>query len=161
MVDWIEFDTARSIVEYGPGTGVVTDFILSRLRPGSVFFSIERNPKLAAVLRRRHPGLNLVEDSAANINTICRRHGVDGVDAVLSGLPWASFPESLQVEILDATFRAMKPRAQFVTFAYQLGMLTKAGRRFRKLISSRFSEVTPSDIVWRNLPPAFVYRCRK
>jgi phospholipid N-methyltransferase len=35
------------------------------------------------------------------------------------------------------------------------------GRRFRRLLEANFSRVIATEIVWRNLPPAFVYRCEK
>ena len=36
-----------------------------------------------------------------------------------------------------------------------------AGRRFRGQLNESFSHVESSPTVWRNLPPAFVYRCRR
>ena len=57
--------------------------------------------------------------------------------------------------------RVLKPGGQFVTFAYLQGLLLPAGRRFRAKLKRSFSDVTKSKIVWRNLPPAFVYRCRR
>ena len=41
------------------------------------------------------------------------------------------------------------------------GVLLPAGQRFKKRLHASFSEVTTSPGVWMNLPPAFVYRCRK
>ena len=49
----------------------------------------------------------------------------------------------------------------FATFAYLQGLMLPAGIRFRKLLNELFSEVTTSRVVWKNLPPALVYRCRK
>jgi phospholipid N-methyltransferase len=55
----------------------------------------------------------------------------------------------------------LPPGGQFVTFAYLQGLLIPAGRRFGKLLGDYFSEVRKSPTVWRNTPPAFVYRCRR
>jgi phospholipid N-methyltransferase len=78
---------------------------------------------------------------------------------VLSGLPWASFPEELQLKLMDAVCEALAPKGVFATFAYLQGTLLPAGKRFGKTLESRFSEVRKSPVVWRNLPPAFVYKC--
>jgi phospholipid N-methyltransferase len=81
------------------------------------------------------------------------------LDAVVSGLPWASFPESLQIEILDSMMQVLRPGGQFATFAYLQGLLLPAAKRFRKQLDKYFSKIELSPTVWRNLPPAFVYRC--
>ena len=80
-------------------------------------------------------------------------------DAATSGKPWAVFPENLQRDLLSALKTVLKPGGQFCTFAYLQGMILPAAQRFRKLLNEELSEVHISRIVWRNLPPAFVYRC--
>jgi phospholipid N-methyltransferase len=49
----------------------------------------------------------------------------------------------------------------FTTFAYIQGVFIPSARRFRKFLSESFSSVETSRVIWSNLPPAFVYRCRK
>jgi phosphatidylethanolamine/phosphatidyl-N-methylethanolamine N-methyltransferase len=161
MVEWLDLEHAQAVVEIGPGTGAVTGLLLRRLRPQTRFFAIELNPAMAGVLREQYPGLDLTEDSAANIGAQCRRRGIGALDCVVSGLPWASFSPELQTEVLGAVTAALRPGGQFVTFAYQVGTLLPAGRRFSKRLPEFFSSVSRSRIVWRNLPPAFVYRCVK
>jgi phosphatidylethanolamine/phosphatidyl-N-methylethanolamine N-methyltransferase len=80
---------------------------------------------------------------------------------MISGLPWAAFPLALQEEVLDAVVAALRPGGRFTTFAYLQGTLLPAGRRFRRRLDEHFCEVRRSPVVWRNFPPAFVYRCRK
>jgi phosphatidylethanolamine/phosphatidyl-N-methylethanolamine N-methyltransferase len=60
---------------------------------------------------------------------------------------------------LDEMMKALKPGGRFVTFAYLHGLLLPSAQRFADLLPQYFSSVTKSDIVWLNLPPAFVYRC--
>jgi phospholipid N-methyltransferase len=40
-------------------------------------------------------------------------------------------------------------------------MTLGAARRFRRRLRDTFDEVLVSATVWRNLPPAFVYVCRR
>ncbi|SMP63929.1 Phospholipid N-methyltransferase [Neorhodopirellula lusitana] len=161
MVDWFDWDTARNVVEYGPGTGVFTEGVVNRLHTDAKFFAIERSGELAALTRERCPGVDVHEESAADIARLCETAGMEQLDAIICGLPWASFPESLQTSILDATLRVLKPGGQFATFAYWQGVVLPAGMRFSKRLRSSFATVERSPTVWRNLPPAFVYRCVK
>lgn len=161
MTDWFDWETARTVVEYGPGTGVFTDAILSRRHPDARFFAIEKSPELAELCRRRCPTADVVVGDVASIDVFCRERVIDDVDAIVCGLPWASFSASLQEEILQATLRVLRPGGQFATFAYWQGVALPAGLRFSRRLRRSFQTVERSPTAWRNLPPAFVYRCRK
>jgi phosphatidylethanolamine/phosphatidyl-N-methylethanolamine N-methyltransferase len=159
MVGSIDWQAARSIVEYGPGTGVFTAAILEQLQPGAQFFAIERSPDMVRAARERCPAGDIVEDSVTNVASLCASRGISQIDAIVCGLPWASFSESLQAEIMEAMFSVLRPGGQFATFAYLQGLALPAGRRFSHHLDKHFSVVKKSPTVWRNLPPAFVYRC--
>lgn len=161
MTEWIDWDDAKAVVEYGPGTGVFTQSIIQKLKPDARFFAIERSAELASATRERCPGVTVFEDSAANVAELCQRHEVNQVDAIICGLPWAAFSDSLQSEIMDAMMGVLRPGGQFATFAYWQGVVLPAGRRFSGRLHSTFSSVERSPTAWLNLPPAFVYRCRK
>ena len=159
MVDGIDWSSARSVVEYGPGTGVFTTAILTRLHDEAKFFAIERSPGMVRSARLRCPGADIVEDSVTNVAQLCSERSISEVDAIVCGLPWASFSEALQKEVMEAMFGVLKPGGQFATFAYLQGLALPAGRRFALHLTKHFSVVEKSPTVWRNLPPAFVYRC--
>src|SRR4029453_4031671 len=106
------------VLEYGPGTGVFTEFILRELKPETKFAAIELNPHFAQIFRSRYPRVRLFQDSAVNVGAICQRAGIQAVDCIVSGLPWATFPESLQVKCLDEMMKVLKPGGCFVTFTY-------------------------------------------
>lgn len=161
MVEWIDWGEVSAVVEYGPGTGIFTERILSEIEPGTRFFGIELNPNFFAAVQRRFPGVQFYNDSVENVETLCGRHGIEGVDAIVSGLPWASFSEDAQTKYMEATMRVLRPGGQFVTFAYLQGLALPAGRRFKTKLHELFSSVEYSATVWLNLPPAFVYRCRR
>ena len=161
MVDWIEWDRVEVAVEYGPGKGTITGEILESVRRTATFFAVERNPFFAASFRKKFPDVTLYEDSVENIAAICVEHGVSKIDCVISGLPWASFSDEQQDHYLDEMLKKMPPGAQFVTYAYVIGLPLSSGRRFRERLDDRFTSVETSEIVWKNFPPAVVYRCRK
>lgn len=161
MVEWIDWGGVSAVVEYGPGTGIFTERILSEIEPGTRFFGIEMNPNFFAGVQRRFPGVQFYNDSVENVETLCERQGIEGVDAIVCGLPWASFSEDAQAKCMDATMRVLRPGGQFVTFAYSHGLALPAGRRFKRKLHELFGSVEYSATVWLNLPPAFVYRCRR
>lgn len=158
-VQWIDWEHAQNVVEFGPGTGVFTQAVVEHLRGDAKFFAIERSAELVAATRQRCPGVKVVEDSATNVVELCRRESIEKVDAIICGLPWASFSDSLQTEIMDAMLEVLPPGGQFATFAYWQGVVLPAGMRFSRRLRDTFSSVERSHTVWRNLPPAFVYRC--
>ncbi|MDR1535890.1 MAG: ribosomal RNA adenine dimethylase domain-containing protein [Planctomycetota bacterium] len=159
MLECARLEPDSVVAEFGPGTGAFTEGILRALSPAQKFFAIEANPDFAAGLRRRFPELSLHQGCASEIGECCRREGVDRVDRVISGLPWAVFPDDLRDGILGAMLRIMPKGGIFVTFAYLQGLLLPAGRRFRRELDRRFSRIEKSGVVWRNLPPAIVYQC--
>lgn len=161
MVEDMGISEAETVVELGPGTGVFTELIQSRLRPDARFLCFEINPEMAEELRRRFPRVHVVNDSVENLERYLRAEGRSAVDAAISGLPWAAFSPSRQARLLDATVEPLRAGGRFATFAYSHAAWLPQARRFRELLDSRFSEVETSKVVWRNLPPAFVYRCRK
>lgn len=161
MVEWIDWPNVRAVVEYGPGTGVFTEHVAASIAPGTKFLAIEANARFAEALGRRHPEVRVFHDSVANVGTLCRREGIDRVDAIVCGLPWASLTDREQTEFLEATVDVLKPRGQFVTFAYLQGLLLPTAWRFRAKLRAYFSTIERSKTVWRNMPPAFVYRCRR
>jgi len=161
MVQWIDWPNVQAVVEYGPGTGAFTEHILSRIHPGTKFFAIEINPAFVARFAKRYPGVRVYQDSVKNVAALCGQEGIAQVDAIISGLPWASFCDRDQADFLDATAAVLAPGGRFATFAYLQGLLMPAGRRFKSRLRRYFSRIERSKTAWVNLPPAFVYRCRR
>ena len=92
---------------------------------------------------------------------IMEKADIKTLNAIVSGLPWAAFPEKLQLGILNAVVDSLSDGGYFTTFAYLQGLLLPAGQRFKKLLKKSFKEVKISRVVWNNMPPAIVYRCKK
>jgi phospholipid N-methyltransferase len=161
IVGWIDWPKVRAVAEYGAGTGVFTELIRTRVQPGARFFAMDTNPHFVATIQRRLPDIRVYCEDVKNVALLCAQEGIGQLDAIICGLPWASFSNEQQTDLLDATSRVLAARGQFATFAYLQGVLLPSGQRFRRKLRSYFRETTTSSIVWRNVPPAFVYQCRK
>ena len=95
MLAPIDFAAARTIVEFGPGTGALTREIAARLPPQCRYLGIELNPRFIHSLAAAFPRLDFAHGSAADLAQILAA-GRGPVDAIVSGLPWATLPISLQ-----------------------------------------------------------------
>ncbi|MEA3343945.1 MAG: rRNA adenine N-6-methyltransferase family protein [archaeon] len=162
IADTANLSNAQTVVELGPGTGTYTEKILERISDDTVFFSLEINPFFVKEAKKRCPSAIVYQDSAANVNKYLKKHGVDGCDCIISGLPWACFDRELQENLLRAIVDALNPGGEFVASACLPGILfLPTGKRFRNMLGDRFKKVTTSGIVWKNIPPALVYYCKK
>jgi len=159
MMDSFDWDRVRTVVEFGPGTGVFTRAVMQRMHGEARFMAIEQSERLASIARQNCPGAVIRCDTVTNLHRLCDADSIDTIDAVVCGLPWAAFSDSLQREILDVMTARMSPGGTFATFAYLQGVYLPAGRRFSRRLDDYFSTIRRSPTVWRNLPPAFVYRC--
>ncbi len=152
---------AETVVEFGAGTGVFTRLIGERVKGGALVLAFEIDPRLAAELRGEIPGVTIVNDSAERVVEHLRGAGRESADCIVSGLPWALFSSELQKRLLGAVVAALKPGGRFATFAYIPAAWLPTGRRFRRLLHGYFPHVDTTHVVWRNFPPAFVYRCTR
>ena len=161
MIKNINGDNNSYIAEIGPGTGAITKFAIESVSNRNNFFAVEINPEFCTYLKEIYPDIKLYNDSASNLSKILDNMNITKLDVIISGLPWATFQEELQISILEAVSKSLKKGGQFNTFAYLQGLYLPTGIRFRKLLSSYFDEIITSRVVWNNIPPAIVYTCKK
>ena len=137
------------VVEFGPGTGRLTQAILAAgVRPADVSV-FELDADFVQHLRRDFPGIDVFHLGADRADEKVE----PGVGAVVSGLPLLSMPGPVREAIVSAAFRILAPGAPLIQFTYgpnsplPPAMLKRLGLR-----------VEPGRKVWLNLPPARVYR---
>lgn len=159
IVEGCDLHRRETVVELGPGTGAFTGLILDRVRKQSDFFALEINPVNVAELRRRFPRLRVYGDSAENIGSYLSLHERRGADCIISGLAWGNMLPRTQNKIFDAVLDSLAPGGLFTTFAYVHAKWLPTSLRFRKRLFRHFARIETTPIVWRNLPPAFIYRC--
>lgn len=156
VVNSCEFRPGDTVVELGPGTGAFTELLLDRMNGCGQLFAVEISPTNIEVLRQRFPLCRVIHDSAENLP---RHLGQHRADCIISGLAWANMPPRSQDRMLEAIWSSMSPNGQFVAFAYAHAFWMPTSLRFRRLLLRNFARVETTPIVWRNLPPAYVYRC--
>jgi len=163
------------ILEAGPGTGAVTEYIFPKLRPGDRLTLAEIHDGFVAELRRRlesHP------------KWMPYRHQVDvfhgpiqelpkdqKFNAIVCGIPFNSFSPELADEVFGDLFRRLLPGAQLSNFEY-IGIrrvskpFLKPAERQRmhevaKVIKKYVDKYRVKDHrIAFNIPPAVVHHYR-
>jgi phospholipid N-methyltransferase len=148
MLKPVDFSKAKVIVELGAGTGVFTRAILKRMRKDARLFVFEINPAFVNQLKTiKDKRMTLLAKPAEQLS----RH-VPRADAVISALPLMAFPQKSVQKILAEVKKVLTPEGIYVQFQYGIKSL--------KLLKRIFADVT-LDFTPLNVPPAFVYRCKK
>ncbi len=161
MVEPVDFARARVIVEFGAGTGALTKAIVPRLTAEHRYLGIELNAAFVEHLRQEFPKFTFVAASVEDLDKILAEHGIESIDAIICGLPWASLPVTVQERAFGHVSRFLVKDGLFITFAYLQGLPLPAARALRQRLGAMFSKVSRTRIIWGNVPPAFAYVCRK
>ena len=146
-------DTAKVLVELGPGTGGTTRALLRAMDPAARLLAIEVNTRFAELLRRiDDPRLVVHHGDAAEIGTALDRYELPTPDVILSGIPFSTMAKGTGRDILQSVHDSLHPGGLFV--AYQV----------RDRVESLGREVfgrarVQTEIL--NVPPMRVYRWKK
>lgn len=149
------------VVELGPGTGALSGAVAERLPTAGRHIAVELDTGMVEHLRRSMPWLEVIQGDAMQLGQLLQEAGVDSVDAVVSGLPWSLFSGESQTRILDEVGGVLAPGAAFTTIAYAHALGMSGARLFRDRLGRAFDEVVTTRTVWRNVPPARTYVCRR
>lgn len=154
MIKEINFELAKCIVEYGPGTGAFTEKILARAKDDTKIILLEVNEEFYCKLKELYghkKNVIILNESAEKISEIIKKYNIEFVDYIISGLPFASLPEQVSMNILKETSKTIEKRGEFITFQYTL---------FKKNLFKEFFNEIEIDKTFRNLPPAYVLQCK-
>lgn len=154
MLENIDFDKVNVLVEIGPGTGVFTKKVLSRMLPDSVFLVFELNTDFHQELQSKIVDKRVVfiNDSAEKLQDYLDQFSIQKVDVIISSLPLSNFYQRLTLKLLRTFQSCLSDTGKFIQFQYSL--------KQRKELIHVFSKVKISFTLW-NIPPAFVYTCSK
>lgn len=154
MASFIDPRMPGPVVELGPGTGPVTDALVSRGIEQERLVLVEFNPDFAQLLKRRFPRATIVCGDAYDITETLAGVVNERCAGFISGLPLFTKPLEQRLQLLDAAHDLSCPRAPFVQFTYAVVPPMPAR-------SSRY-EAAASERIWKNVPPArvWVYRRR-
>lgn len=159
MLTGCDLAHADTVVELGPGTGAFTGPICDEIGSRTTFIALELDAHHVKRLQRQFPRAAVYHDNAALLPHYLARHEKQKADYIISGLPWASIPSRERERIMTAILASLAPGGVFITFGYFHARLLPGARRFIAQLRQDFLRVERSKLVWRNIPPAYVYRC--
>ena len=152
MVETLAPKAADTVVEIGPGTGPFTQALLDAGVAPSRLILVEFDREFVRHLRRKFPGVTVLEGDAADLPLLLKEEGHDKVSKILSGLPLRSMPAQLRAAISRAMATSLADGGCLVQFSYFLAPpLADAEVRASGLGAIR------ARTVLANFPPAFVW----
>ena len=142
------------VVELGGGTGSITAGLLYSGIPPHQLVVVERDPLLARRLRTRFPGCVVLCGDACRLPELLSSHGVQGpVKAVVSSLPLLAMAPVHRARVVRGVRRLIRGRGPMVQYTY--GMHCPVSARTLARGGVRASRI---QRIWRNVPPASVWR---
>ena len=150
-----------TVLELGPGTGALSDAIHRHLPRGSLHVAVEVDSEMVRYLEAKKPWLRVMHGDAKDLVPLLESIGITQVDAVISSIPWTLLDQQQQQEVLSEAAAALSPQGVFTTVTYLTTLWRANTMAFIRTLRDTFEEVLPRSAVWRNLPPARVYVCRR
>lgn len=164
MVDPLPLKSAKVVVELGSGTGAMTRELLRRLPSDATLLAFEINQRFSDHLRStvHDPRLVLITSSAENIVQELKARGYTHIDAAMSSLALGLMPDEVRLSIMNGLCALLTKSSVFTQFHYVHGLRVENGHLKRLkldvILRHHFTSVR-HKIVFRNIPPAFVFAC--
>ena len=153
MAAYVDPAMPGPIIELGPGTGPVTEALVTRGVDPARLVLVEFNPNFCRLLRERYPTATVVQGDAYGLRHLLTTLVQKPAAAVVSGLPLFTKPLQLRLRLLYEAFALMMPGAPFVQFTYAaVSPIPKSHGSVKAQASER---------IWMNIPPARVWVYRK
>ncbi len=138
------------ILELGPGTGAITQFIVEQTDRHVI--ALEKDQKMAAKLKQLWPQVEVLQGDAQRIPELLS-HKDNKLAAVVSGLPLLNMPHEVRKNIIAGAFEMMQPDGAMVQFTYGPHQPIPI-----ELTDSLNIKGVRGEKVWKNAPPATVWR---
>ncbi|QLG40532.1 methyltransferase domain-containing protein [Paenibacillus sp. E222] len=145
---WLE---AKAVAELGSGTGAITRYIFNQAQDFTKVLLFEKDETMRTNLKKTYPGASCYPNAAHLVESM-NQENIQQLDCIFSGLPFFNLKPELRNTLVDQIYEALKPQGLFIAFQYSLQM--------KNTLSERFI-IEKIDLVPLNIPPAFVYVCRK
>jgi len=155
LLDQVDWASARTIVEYGPGVGNMTEAILKRMNFGARLVAIEMNEDFVGFLQKSFydPRLHVEQGSAEDVDKVLARLGYPHADYVVSGIPYSTMPPAVRDAILRKTYQVLRPEGG----AFIIYQFTRAVLPYLKQVFGYVQQ----DFEPLNILPARIFYCTR
>jgi phospholipid N-methyltransferase len=154
LLNQIDWENARVVVEYGPGIGNITAEVLKRLRPDGVLIAIDTNGEFVSYIRDsiQDRRLHVFHGSAADVAKFLRQINAPHADYVISGIPFSTIPTDIRETILRETQSALRPEGALLVYQFSRAVFPYLKRVFGTVTN----EFEPLNVL-----PAQLFYCRR
>jgi len=166
MLGPLPLKKASTVVEVGPGTGVITRALLERLPFDATLLAFEINPRFSRLLKSTVPDtrLSLINTSAEKLSEELHGRGIYDVDAVVSSLALGMMPAWQRRHFLCGVCSLLSEKGVFTQYQYIHSMQVMRNGHLKRFdlekMLRRYFRSVQRKMIWRNLPPAFVFICK-
>lgn len=153
LLERIDWQNARVIVEYGPGVGTITRELLQRMPADTTLLVLETNQEFVDFLQQSlpDPRLRVVRGSAETIRAELAALGLPTADYVLAGIPFSTMSATSRESVLMNSLDALSSQGAMLIYQFSSRVLPDLRRLF--------SDVE-CDFELLNILPAKLYYCR-
>ncbi|MBM7659828.1 phospholipid N-methyltransferase [Bacillus mesophilus] len=155
----IDFNSRNVVIEYGPGTGVFTKYLHSKLTPESKVILIEKNKNFVTILKdafKHHPNVFIYRESAETVNDLLKECEEKCANYVLSGIPFSFFDDQLRDRIVSNTYSVLDDGGVFLPYQ----TFFQKDEHLKEYLLNYFEEVEDQYYLF-NLPPMRTYMATK
>jgi phospholipid N-methyltransferase len=145
----MDFSQPRIIAEYGPGEGVHSRELASRMDAQSRLFLFELDRAFSRDLERQFAGdarVSVINRDAASLSEEFTQRRIPQCDYILSGIPFSILEIKKKRALLQDTYDALKPGGAFIIY-----QVTNELRQH-----ATFFDRAQSEYCLQNIPPMFV-----
>jgi phosphatidylethanolamine/phosphatidyl-N-methylethanolamine N-methyltransferase len=154
MASYVDPNVTGPVIELGPGTGPVTEALVTQGVDPARLVLVEYNPMFCRLLRTRYPAATVVQGDAYGLKrALGKVISQRAAAAVVSGLPIVTKSVRTRLRLINEALGFLSPGAPFIQFTYAVvPPLPRAIAGVRAEASER---------IWLNLPPARVWIYRR
>lgn len=146
--------TARCVVELGPGTGETTRALLEAMPADSQLLCVEVVSEFVARLQEfADPRVTVVENSALALKSILQQKKFPAPEVIVSGVPFSVMTPEEGRQLIQTIYQVLAPGGAFVTYQFRNNVC--------ELAADCFGTPQSRELVLWNLPPLDVYLWKK
>jgi phospholipid N-methyltransferase len=155
MIEDLEPNPQNIIVELGVGTGSFTKPISQIVPDDKSYLGVEISKDFVKALKKEYPKLKFVCGNATKLHKLHEKSGLGKVGYIISGIPFVTLPNEVGDEILQEISLFMDRGCMFRTFQYAHGYYMPSAVKLRKFMKARYGRAKKSQIIMKNVPPAY------
>lgn len=146
-------DQMHTVLEYGPGNGVMTKALLPRLIPEGKLIAIESNRQFVNALKQiSDERLTICEGKIEHVINKKISH-LKGVNAVVSSIPFSHLKPADRFRVVAATETILAQGGDFIIFHQYSRLMLKPLQKYFRSVSVIFE--------LRNVFPCFILHAKK